>query len=726
SGFGLELSGPLTLSEADLTGTLTLPITPEDEALATLPLTVTGSEGAWRLASQGPLGTVDAAYDTVESRALVDVALRVPGSVGEGVAGQVTGGAVTARLAYDPVSGPTGTLSLNGVSLEPPAWGELTVAAEATLADGRIGGAATLQSQAGSISVTGDAPLSLIAPGMAVDGEADDGDLQVRLRAVELSEVPVVASVAPHLSGAVSGVVQVRDGFVLGQVLAPELAVGETALPITAQVSGPLSNIDLALVTGGSLVSLSLADMTLSGLARFERFPLDLLAEAVVGPSDVSTFLTGVARVDLPLGDPGTGYAALASEELVLERAGVVTHGELTLTYDDGALRVDRATFSGRGEWRASGVLAPDDLDFELVAEEADFGPLLGLFPALAQYGVGAEGSFAFRATGDLSQPLVTFEADDLGVQVAGTRYLLEDTDIRLEGPELSADMTLRSLAPVTGALHVTAQADVTLDPVALRAVDVGFEGDLAVPGVGRVEGVHGTITQDPQFRPFLALAGELGSPFSVQGTLVPLDLRAGGTDLRISYPGLLIADATVAADLRLRSEEGGVALSGVIRAQEVVLDPAASGADATSATSETAATSEAGESADQEPAAPGGDVVAEQPTTQGAEEQPSTQETEDPLATSIPTDGGPPSPVRPSAPEPEPDRNALAALRFDDLRITAPQRVVLTTSFASLEAALDLTLSGTGAEPRLTGQASTIRGNLRFAGRELDRKSVV
>ncbi len=49
-----------------------------------------------------------------------------------------------------------------------------------------------------------------------------------------------------------------------------------------------------------------------------------------------------------------------------------------------------------------------------------------------------------------------------------------------------------------------------------------------------------------------------------------------------------------------------------------------------------------------------------------------------------------------------------------------------MSTSFASLEAALDLTLSGTGAEPRLSGEARSLRGNLRFAGREFTVDSAV
>jgi hypothetical protein len=60
-----------------------------------------------------------------------------------------------------------------------------------------------------------------------------------------------------------------------------------------------------------------------------------------------------------------------------------------------------------------------------------------------------------------------------------------------------------------------------------------------------------------------------------------------------------------------------------------------------------------------------------------------------------------------------------MAALRFSNLVISAPQRVLLTTSLGSGEAALDLVLSGNAAEPRLAGTATALRGNLRFSGRD-------
>src|SRR5690606_29433921 len=116
----------------------------------------------------------------------------------------------------------------------------------------------------------------------------------------------------------------------------------------------------------------------IAGSSRLERFPLDLVGEAFVGPTDVTAFLTGVVRFDLPSTDPAAGYVRLATEELVLERAGVTTRGEVALTYEDRHLSVQNAEFGGQGAWRAAGVLGPDQLDFTLEANDADFSPLIG------------------------------------------------------------------------------------------------------------------------------------------------------------------------------------------------------------------------------------------------------------------------------------------------------------------------------------------------------------
>src|SRR5690606_27562806 len=138
-----------------------------------------------------------------------------------------------------------------------------------------------------------------------------------------------------------------RNGVIVGQLVAPELAVGERLLPTSLQLSGVPTSIDAALVVAGTLISGQLDEGRLTGSARLERFPLELVGEAFVGPTDVSAALTGVLRFDVPLGDATSGFVRIATEEVRLERAGVVTLGNVVLTYDDRSLVVDRAEFGG-------------------------------------------------------------------------------------------------------------------------------------------------------------------------------------------------------------------------------------------------------------------------------------------------------------------------------------------------------------------------------------------
>src|SRR5690606_25811166 len=246
--------------------------------------------------------------------------------------------------------------------------------------------------------------------------------------------IPGIATTLPHLNGALSGVVQLRNGVILGQLVAPELAVGERLMPVALQLSGVPSSIDAALVVAGTLISADLEAGQLTGSARLERFPLELIAEAFVGPSDVTASLTGVLRFDVPLADPVAGFVRVATEEVRLARADVVTLGNVTITYDDRALNVERAEFGGRGSWHAGGVLSPELLDFRLEAEEADFSPLLGLVPDLARYAVGAAGSFTFTASGSFAAPQMSLESEALDIGFAGTRFRIEGTGASLTG----------------------------------------------------------------------------------------------------------------------------------------------------------------------------------------------------------------------------------------------------------------------------------------------------
>ncbi|HZJ09106.1 MAG TPA: hypothetical protein VFD39_05380, partial [Trueperaceae bacterium] len=572
AGFSAALSGALTPGSADLSGSLRLPLDLPAGAQAAgreLPLRVTTANGTWSLTSSGELGELAASFDPGTNAFIVDADLALPTASQPAEAGLDQGlssGAIVGRITYDPVNGPAGTLALADVSLSPSGIGELTLNADAAIADGRLGGSARLDTAGGRVTLSGNAGLDQLFPGLAAatPGAANSGsNVELRVRTLTLQEFPVIAGVAPHLSGALSGVVQLRNGFLLGQLVAPDLAVGDRPVPASLQISGPPADLDAALQLAGSLFTADLGSGRIAGSSRLERFPLDLLGEAFVGPTDVTAFLTGVVRFDLPSTDPTSGYVRLATEEIVLERAGVTTRGEVALTYENRSLSVQNAEFGGEGTWRAQGVLGPELLDFTLEANDADFSPLLGLVPAVSRFGVGAAGSFTFTAQGDFTAPEVSLVSDALDVTVAGTRFRIEDTDVRLSGDDLSASTTVRGLDPLQGAIEFSGGATVMLEPLALRAVDFGFSGDLDIPGLGKVEDVRGTIQQDPNNLPLLFMTGNLGAPLTVQGTLVPLDLRASGAGLKLSLPRLLIADATVAANLTLAGEVGGVVVGG-------------------------------------------------------------------------------------------------------------------------------------------------------------------
>lgn len=701
AGFTLDASGSLSASSADLAGELLLPTDlPVATASGRLSLPWSAQLEADRVTftSRGELGTFDLAYDLSAESLLADVDLAIP-LQGGGTSSQLEGGSVRGRFGYAPGSGASGTLEVADVRLTPAGLGAVTLAADLAVADDRIGGAATVDTAGGRLSLSGNWDLAALlgdagdSPGSATG----PGTVELRVRTLELAAFPAIANALPHVSGAVSGVVQLRGDLLLGQLLVPDLVLGEREAEAFVEITGSPRRVGIAARLLGSLITAEVAGGSVSGSARLERFPAEVLAESVVGPTDVSADLTGVLRFELPFERPQEGYLRLATERFLLERAGVRTEAELSLVYQDSELVVERADFSGRGEWQASGRLGPDLLDFELSAVEADFGPLLGLVPQLARLGAEAQGSFSFVAQGSTADPRISLLSDGLSIEIGGASIGLDVADISLVGDELNASVAVVSGAPAAGRLNVDGRARVLLEPLALREIDFGILGSLAVPGVGLIDEIVGSISLTPDFLPYLRLSGHLGAPLSVSGTLIPLDLRAGGTDLAVSVPSLLIGRAVVDTDLSLRSTPAGIELGGEVRAQEVVIDPEA-GSSVEDALSESRAP----------PVGSGGDVAA-------------------PVAGSEPETS--PSVRQPLATSPFAGRvegAALTGLVFSDLKIVAPQRVTFDSSFASLEAAVDLTLSGTAAEPRLSGEASALRGSLRFAGREFTVASAV
>lgn len=586
SGFGLSW-GPgkfLLDGYANLNGTArisgqfepTVPFLRDLPALVqdpSVPFALINSSGLVRLVSSSRLGDIEASLETGDRRGSL-TALLNSGS-----------GNAVISLAWNDLTGLTGTVRSDEYRLFELAAGTAGLLdADLSFADSRVTGSTSLRLSSGQLSASGSWSMAEFLPQALAPHGGSGGELDVRLSSLELSELPPVAQYVPALSGGVTAVVQLRDDIIAGNLVATGLQAAGSPLPIEAVISGSPRSIEVGASLAGSPLSVTLEDWTLSGLLEMRRFPLQTFAEALAGPLDVSAEVTGVTRFSFPFTDLSRTEFRVATEQVWLERAGIVTTGNVSMELSSGVLEVSQASFSGAGSWEASGVLRADLLDFELIADEADFGPMLGLIPALNQLGVGASGSLSLTARGDLADPQVSLASERLQFELAGISYQLDDLLLTLQQNRLNLSAELLATDPIQGSLELSGSGGIQLSPLAFSDASFSFGGSLVLPVVGQVEGISGRLfTDETASGALLAdVNGMMGNPLTISGSLSPLDLTLQGSDLHVDLPGLFLDDSRLDADLRLRRDDG-LLLGGSIVLHESLLnlspEPVAGGA---------------------------------------------------------------------------------------------------------------------------------------------------
>lgn len=521
-----------------------------------VPFAVVSQAGTVRLVSASPLGDLEALFGLEDLRGTLRLWLNT-----------LTGSAEL-QLAYSPDTGPSGTLHLAGVELfrlgDGPA-AALEAHAEVTGARAQL--TAELRLGSGRMTVDGDWGLGDFLPDWIAPLGESGGRVDARMGSFELSEIPALTRFTPYVRGGVTGVLQLRDGVVAGSLVGTGVNAAGTVLPVEAIFSGSLQRVDVTATLATSPLTLTITPQAVSGLLDMRRFPLHTLAQAFAGPLDVTAEMTGVARFTLPLNGSVDPDLRLATELIRLERAGSITTGNLSLELSRGLLVVSDAHFEGAGSWRAEGVVREDELDFVLVAEDADFGPMLGLIPALAALGVEAGGTLQAEARGTLSDPLIQMNSPGLDLRMSGIGYRLADLDVTLRGSNLTAAATLLGTDPVGGRLTLRGGAGLALQPLRLHDAAFTFDGSLVIPGLGPVDAVDGAITSaGPEADAGLQLdvTAVLGQPLRVSGSLTPLDITATGRGIRVDLPAVFLRDGNLDVDLRLR-EDDGLRLSGGI-----------------------------------------------------------------------------------------------------------------------------------------------------------------
>ena len=736
-----SLAGGLDGLEADLTGRWAGTAAPVPWLSAAVPFRVKASSGRITLSS-AKLGRLSARYDPNAGRLTLQSDL----TLGRGK--------LQTEASYTRADGPTGTLAARSVPIFSVGREVGTLSTQLTLGRAEVSGDGTLALAGGQLSISGAAGWARLLPD-ALKRFAPAGtetlSAQLRLNRFNVGGVPQVAARLPYLSAPVSGVATLSGTQIVGQLIAPELKVLANKLPTQVDFNGTLTSLEARATVADSRVSVRYSRAqdqgpSVSGLVTLESFPLQALPEAFVGASGVEAAVTGAARFDLPLRRPATGYVRLATERLTLQStgpdsSGKATQGDVALRFENGRLYVERAEFRGDGFWQAQGVLTPENLDFTLEAQNADFTPLLRLAPPLAALGVGAQGSLDLQASGSASAPDITLTSPRLALQVAGSRYRAVDTTASLSGGAFGLKGALLGVAPITGRLELSGSGQLNLAPFATSGLALRFSGDATLPTLGRVSQIRGRIYPTSIGNSTglqLSSSGVLGRPLRVSGSLTPLDLELSGQNLDVQARRLFVASSSTDVDLSLKSGGGALTLSGsaLVNRAQLSLNRSggtpASGAPASDPSTDSAKSPESSSTAAQTSAPPTAgtaDVnIADTNATAALDPLASTASatavTDPVTASSTSSNGTDPLVTNPAAVPlgKAADRAAnpvLARIHFDNVTLKAPRKVLFNEAFGSAELGLDLTLSGTAAQPLLDGQAQTLDGSIRFSGQD-------
>ncbi len=607
---------------------------------------------------------------------------------------QLGSGQLISELRYQRDVGPSGGITLTDVPVfEASDAATLAVSSQLNLTPQAVSGTGSLDIGNGQITFEGNYGLGMF-PTLFPQGSTAQR-VNVRLQNIDVQEVPFLAQRVPNLQAVLAGRVQLSGSQIVGRVLAPELQVDDERLPLDLDFNGTLgsngtsgnfngtsSRVDVRGTLGRSRINSVIDTSHAEGLIVFDQFPLQTTVEAAVGDTGVAGQLIGVARFNVPWANVRDTTLDFASEQIrvtqntinmtEINMTGInttglntieETKGNVAFRYQGGALFIDEALFEGAGRWEASGEISPEVLDFRLSAREADFTPILSLVPQLANFGLGASGSLELSAKGNFADPQISLISPALDVKVGGSSYQLQNARLNLAGTKLTTQAQLQGISPITGNLTLVGNGEVLLGPIrptlTLRAT-----GNASVPTLGNINQIDATITATPETGWQLGVNGLLGNPFTVTGSLTPLDVRLQGTDLNLRAPNNFLASSDSDVDVRVRYEDG-VAISGTVDATQVNLD-------------------------------------LNRSTTEAA-----------PATTPLTTQTLPEVTAAPA-------RNRfLEQIRFENIAIRAPQNITFQENFGAAELGIDVVLAGTAAQPELSGEAKSRRGTFRFAGRD-------
>ncbi|MFC5847475.1 translocation/assembly module TamB domain-containing protein [Deinococcus petrolearius] len=603
----------------------------------------------------------------------------------------------------------------------------LTVGGQVNLTGQTFTGNLRAGNAMGSAQLTAEGGLADLVPALervlAVKPTGEGYSARAILNEVDLGELELL----PGLGGKLSGEANLNDGGGTFFVQSAGLKLGPQTEPVRLEGTQVAGNWRLRGYLGRTQFTAGLGSGEVFGQATLQALPLGALVGAVTGTTPGEGVVTGIARFRVPLANPAAGSATVVAERIrvsartagetepvsatattrpaaspqpgttVNAASGVRTEtlvGSGTLDYAAGELRNVNIQLSGAGTWDVRGQYTRQKVDLSAQFSGTTFTPVLRLIPGLAELQPSLRGTLTLSAAGTYDRPRGLLRAQNLSGSVAG---------LSVQVPEFAGD--LPDSGAFTGGGRVLTGGTVGTDGrVDLRGqltlgklsgTQLTFSGLVAPEVLGALPNTTVTLSQrsagagQPER---WTVAGQSASTnpttgagtLALSGTLSPLDLNLAARNYNLPLAVIYGRESALTGDLRAVAEGQLIRVSGAADFARLTLGRV-NATTTIPGPGESAAANTDGRTTDNFASPlPEQYTTFPQPQQEGGEEEQTTQ------------------------------RPFLERLILDDLRVTAPNGIRVDENLARAEfGTTGLTISGTGARPRIRGQILAQRGSL-------------
>ncbi|MBB6096666.1 uncharacterized protein involved in outer membrane biogenesis [Deinobacterium chartae] len=532
----------------------------------------------------------------------------------------------------------------------------------------------------GTLTVSADGGVADLLPaaesllGLA---PTEDGYLaQARLQGVDLRALRL----SDHISGRVTGVASFSPASSTFNLRAPELNLAGTVLPVRLEGTASGSDWRLRGALGDSAVVGNITEGVLSARVDLRAAPLHAFLGAFSGPLPGQAEMTGLARYEGPLAAPLEGRLGVVAERVEVRSGNEQLRGQGQLTYDRGTLRVPGIQLAGSGRWNIAGEYSPQRVDLTATFENTTFTPVLSILPNVRALEPLLSGNLSLRLNGSYQRPSAQLTGSALRGRIDGIDFVLPQIGGSLSNGVFSFGAPITTRGELNASLGVSGAG--RFENGELRGTQVQVRGNLAAPNTGRVDNLDALISQDPAGEWRLEASARSGGTLRLTGSLSPqlaLDLRADRYSPVLT--GLPVRNGEVSGALSAREEGERYVVRGSLDVTRLLIG-----------------------------------TTAQDPQPNNG----SPDSASDPNA--VPGFVSPLPPEFTTFPEPEQEPNATtpppasATLRrvvFEDIRVNARSGIRIDENLARAEFGGSVVLSGTAADPRLSGQVSALRGSV-------------